>query len=91
MWDFLHPVKLPHMIQRIDMWRHASMGPKNLILDNRSQRQVIKQIRKHLPSRRIFVFSDTLIVEPIVLGDCARFVVAPQDSDALFVADFERE
>jgi hypothetical protein len=63
----------------------------HLIVDQRRQRQIIKQIREKLPHIRIPILSQTLVVEPVHLGDLSGFMVSSENGDTIPVAEFERD
>lgn len=88
---FLYPIKLPNIIQRLDIRRQPSMGPKYLSLHNRSKRQVIKQLSEHLPHIVIFILAHALIIEPVILGNASGLMVAPEDGESFFVAHLDAE
>lgn len=67
------------------------MRPKDLILDNCSQRQVVKQICEHFPSGGVLVLPHALVVEPIVLCDVSALMVTTKDCYAVFVAHLQRQ
>lgn len=60
-----------------------------LLLDQRSQWQVIKQICESLPDVGVAILAQALIIEAIDLCDLARLVVATENGDTILVADLE--
>lgn len=65
------------------------METENLVLDERGQGQVVEEIGEVFPHRGVAIFAEAFVVESVHLGDLTRFVVAAQDGDAVWVADFE--
>ena len=66
------------------------MEAEDLVVDEGGEGKVVEEISEILPHVCVAVFSQTLIVEAVNLGDLARLVVASQDGDARWVADLER-
>jgi len=52
-----------------------------LSVDERRQRQVVKEIGEILPDVGVAVLAQTLIIEPIHLSDLTTLVVTSQDCD----------
>ena len=65
------------------------MKAEELILDDSSEREEVKELGETFPDIRVSVFSAALIVEAINLGNLPRLMVASQDGDSIFVPDFE--
>ena len=51
------------------------MSSKELSLDNRSKRQIIKQLGKHFPYIVILILSHALIVKAIVLSNASGLMI----------------
>lgn len=67
------------------------METEDLILDERSKGEVVKEVGKVFPDIGIAVFSQTFVVKPIHLCDLARLMVSSEDGDALGVANLEAD
>jgi len=65
------------------------MKTKDLVLDERCEREVVKEIGEVLPDAGVTVFAEALIVEAVDLRDLTRLVVSTEDGDALGITDFE--
>ena len=65
------------------------MQTEDLIVDQRRQGQIIEQVREKLPNVGIPILSQTLVVEPINLGDLPRLVVTPEDGHSISVTEFQ--
>ncbi len=65
------------------------MQAENLILNDCSQRQVVKKVSQEFPNIRVSIFPHALVVEAIDLGDLARFMVTPQNADSIRVSNLE--
>lgn len=89
MWNFLHTVESPHMIQVGDVWRKTAMLAKYFVLHKSSERKVVKKVSEALPYSLAVVFPGTLVVESIDLCNLPAFVVAPQHSYPLTVSNLE--
>lgn len=63
------------------------MRSEELSLDNCSQRQVVKELREHLPHVVIFVLAHALVIKAVILRDASGFMVASQNGESLFVSD----
>mmetsp|Transcript_22016 Transcript_22016/g.45016 ORF Transcript_22016/g.45016 Transcript_22016/m.45016 type:complete len:282 (-) Transcript_22016:30-875(-) len=91
MGNFLHTVQVPRMIQGVDRRRQSTMEAENAICDNSCHWKVIKGVREVLPNIGITILSQAFIIKSVDLGDLAGFVIAPDERDAVGVADFEGE
>lgn len=67
------------------------MNAKDLIVDHHGQREEVEHIREVMPDVRVAVFPRAFGVEAVGLGDAARFVVAADEVDAGWVAQFEAD
>lgn len=65
------------------------METKNTVLNNGTQWDIVKHIRKHFPHILAAVFSNALIIESIGLCQSSRFVVSSCQCDSVSVSDFE--
>ena len=54
---------------------HTSMDTKYIIINDDTQRQKIKHIRKIMPDIRISIFPITFRIEPITLGNPSTFMI----------------
>jgi hypothetical protein len=61
----------------------------DLVVDQSRQGQIIEQVREKLPNVGIPILSQTLVVEPIDLGDLPRLVVTPEDGHSISVTEFQ--
>lgn len=67
------------------------MEAEDLVVDEGGEGKVVEQVGKVLPNVGIAVFSETLIVESVHLGDLSGLVVSSKDGDALRVSDLESD
>ena len=67
------------------------MEAKDLILNNSSERQQIKQISVILPHIRISVLPQTLIVKSVDLSDLSRLVISSQNCYPVLEPYFQRD
>lgn len=65
------------------------MQAEYLILNDSSERQIIKQICEHLPNIGVSVLAETLVIEPVDLSDLSRLVVPTQNSQSILEAHLE--
>ena len=65
------------------------MQTKDLILNDCSQWQVVKQVSQVLPNIGVAILAKTLIVKAVHLSDLATLVVSTQDCDAVFKSNFQ--
>jgi hypothetical protein len=61
----------------------------HLVVDESGQGKIVEQICKVLPHIGVAVFPETLVVEPVDLGDLARLVVATENGDPVTVTELE--
>ena len=67
------------------------MEAENLVVNQGSQRQIVKEVREKLPDICIAVFPKTLVVKTIYLCNLTRFVVTTKDCNSGRVSNFERD
>lgn len=84
-------VETTNVVKGIDRWTQAAVQTEDLVLDQRGQREVIEEIGEVLPDVRVAVLAEAFVVEAVDLCNLAGFVVATENGDALWVADFERD
>lgn len=65
------------------------MQTEDLILNDCGKGQIIEQIGQELPHICVTVFSHTLVVETVNLGDLPTFMVTSQNSDSVGISDFQ--
>lgn len=73
------------------MMRALGYAATYLLLNERGEREVVKEVRKVFPNVRVAVLAQALVVETVNLRDLPRFVVAARDRYPLAVAHLERE
>ena len=54
-----------------------------LVIDQRGEGQIIKEVCEVLPDVSVSVFPQTLVVEAVHLGDLPALVVPSEDGDSL--------
>jgi hypothetical protein len=89
--NLLEAIKFPDVIKSFDAGGEASMSAKNLSFDNSCERKVVKEFSEHLPNVVVFVLPHALIIEPVVLGDTSRLVVASENGESFFESYLEAE
>lgn len=87
----LDAVELADVVERVDAGRQPAVQAKHLVVDQRRQRQVVKQVREQAPGLGGAVFAQALVVEPVHLRDLARLVVPPENGDAVRVSQLGRD
>lgn len=65
------------------------MQTENLVVDEGSQGQVVEKIGEEFPNVCVAVFAQAFVIEAVDLCYLARFVISPEDGDALRIPDFE--
>lgn len=89
MWNFLYAIESPNVIEGIDAWGETTVKAEDLIIDQSGQGKVIEEIGEIFPNVGIAVFSETLVIETVHLGDLTRFMISSEDSDSARVSDFQ--
>jgi hypothetical protein len=89
--NLLEAIKFPDVIKSLDAGGETSMSAKNLSFDDSRERKVIKEFSEHLPNVVVFVLPHALIIEPVVLGDTSRLVVASENGESFFESYLEAE
>ena len=62
------------------------MYAEDFVLDNGREREVVEDLSAVSPNIDGAILPQTLVVEPVHLGDLPRFVVAANQSDAVRIA-----
>ena len=65
------------------------MHAENLVVNDGSERQVVEHLSAVAPHIDGAVLTQALVIESVHLRDLARLVVAPDKSDALWIADLQ--
>jgi hypothetical protein len=65
------------------------MQAEDLVIDQCGQGEVVEEVGEVFPNIGVAVFSETLVVEAVDLGDLAGFVVSSEDGDAGGISDLE--
>lgn len=89
MWYFLNSVKSTDVVESIDGGGETTVKAEDLVIDEGSEWKVVKEVGEVLPDVCISVFSETLVIEAVDLGDLSGFVVSTEDGDAARVTDFQ--
>ena len=89
MRNFLYAVQSSDVVQSIDTWGETSVEAEDLIVNKCGEGKVVEEIGEVFPDVGIAVFSETLVIEAVDLGDLTGFVVTTENCDALGVSDFE--
>ena len=76
MGHFLDPLESPDVVQGLDGRRKSTMETEELVFNNGSKRQVIKEFGKGLPDRRIAILTTALVIEAVDLSNLAGLVIA---------------
>jgi hypothetical protein len=88
-WDFLDTVQSSDVIQCVDARRKTTVKTEDLVVDQGSEGEVVKEVGEILPDISVSVFAKTLVVETVDLGDLTGLVVSSKDGDSLRVSDLE--
>lgn len=85
----LDSVQGPYMIQSVNGNREPSMKTKDAIVDQSSQREIIKSVREESPYVRVPVLSAAFIIKPINLGNLSSFMVPSENGNPPGVPDLQ--
>mmetsp|Transcript_2978 Transcript_2978/g.5622 ORF Transcript_2978/g.5622 Transcript_2978/m.5622 type:complete len:332 (+) Transcript_2978:1011-2006(+) len=88
---FLLAIDDPYLIQGVDAGAEPPVHCEYLVLDDGREGEVIEYLGAVPPDVDAAVFAEALVVKSVDLGDLAGFVIAPDERDAVGVADFEGE
>ena len=72
---------------RICSSSHGGREDFYLVIDQRSQRQIVKEVCEVLPDVSVPVFPQALVVEAVHLGDLPGLVVPSDQGDPVWVPD----
>jgi hypothetical protein len=87
MWDFLESIELSDVIEGGKRRGESAVSTKNLPFDYCGKWEIVKKIGEHFPDIVIFVFSNTLIIESIALGNGARLMITSQNGNSVFIPE----
>jgi len=88
MRNFLLSVDHPNLVKSADRWRKTSVHAENFVVNNRSQCQVVKDLRAVAPHVDRSIFSQALVIKAIHLCNLTTFMIASNQRNAFRVADF---
>jgi len=89
--DLLDPVKSSDVVKSINAGRQTAVKTENLVVDESSQGQVVKEVGEVFPHVGIAILAQTLVVKTIHLCDLTRLMIATEDGDALGVSNLESD
>jgi len=69
---------------KLDRIRITGLPSTYLTIDERRQRQVVKEIGEILPDVGVAVLAQTLVIEAVDLCDLTTLMVTTQDCDPVF-------
>jgi hypothetical protein len=87
--NLLDTVQSSDVVQSVDAGRETTMKTENLVIDQGSEGEVVKEVGEILPDISVSVFAKTFVVETVDLGDLTGLVVSSEDGDSLRVSDLE--
>ena len=65
------------------------MKAENGVIDDSSQRKIIKQLSEVNPDIGVSILPQALVIEPVDLGDLSYFVITSQNSYSVLKSDFQ--
>lgn len=89
MRHFLYSIERTDVVQGVDTGRQPTVQAEDLIVNQSSEWEVVKQVGKIFPDVCISIFAKAFIVESVDLGDLAGLVVSTEDCDTLRISNFE--
>lgn len=91
MRDFLDAVQGADVVESIDGRAQPTVETEDLVLNESSEGEVVKEVGEVFPHVGVAVFAQALVVEAVHLGDLAGFVVSAEDGNTLRVADLQAD
>lgn len=88
--NLLNSIQRSNMIERVDGGRESAMEAEDLIRNQSSERQIVKEVGEELPHVGIAVFLAALVVKSVHLSDLPTLVVATQNGDSVLESNFQR-
>ena len=89
--DFLNAVESPDVVEGVYRGGQAAVQAEDLTVHKGCQWEIIKQVGEVFPHIRVAIFAQTLVIEPVDLGDLAGFVVSSQNRDTVLETDLEAD
>lgn len=89
MGNLLDAVQSSDVVQSVDAGRETTVKTENLVVDQGSEGEVVKEVGEILPDISVSVFAKTFVVETVDLGDLTGLVVSSEDGNSLRVSDLE--
>ena len=91
MRNFLNSLNRFDIVYLMQCWTQATMHTENFIVNNGSDRKIIKNISEHLPHLWISIFALAFSIKAINLRNLSCFMVASQKTDSRWVPKFQSE
>lgn len=88
MRNFLDSLNLFNVAYLMNGRRETTMNGKDLVVDDGRNREVIKDIREHLPNPLVSVFLKALRLETIDGCDLPCFMISADQTDSIWVPQF---
>lgn len=86
--DSVNPFDL---VQGVQARGEPAVQTENLVFDDRSEGQVVKEISQEFPDVGVAILAHALVIESIDLGNLAALVVPSENCDSLSVAHLEAD
>lgn len=91
MRDLSKPINNLNLIDRMDRRRQPAVHAEDLIVDDDAEGEKVEHVGEVVPDVGVAVFAGAFGVEAVGLGDAAGLVVAADEVDAVWVAEFEAD
>lgn len=91
MRHLLLSVNGPDLVQGLDAGAQAAVHAEDLSVNDGGEGEVVEDLCAVSPHRDASVLPETLVIEPVHLGDLPGLVVAADQVDSIWVAHLERQ
>lgn len=91
MRNFAETVDDLDLIDRVDARTQAAVYTKDLIVNDTAQRKVVEHVGEIVPDRRVAVFSGTLRVKAVRLGNTSALMVTSDEVDSIGISELETD
>jgi len=77
------------MVQRVNRRRKTTVKTEDLVLNQGSEGEIVKEVGEGFPNVGVSILAETLVIESIDLSNLTRLVVSAEDGNAILIADLK--
>ena len=89
--DFPESIDDFYLVDAMYAWAQSSVYTKNLVVDDHTEGKKVEHVGEIVPDVGVAVLAIALGIETVRLGDAPRFMVAPDEMDALRISKLKAD